>query len=65
MAYMVVLWLDRPREEPRPLLYLPRDGVLRKLWHGTVKFLPYRTSWIRAHIEGRTTRTWDETDAES
>ena len=59
MAYMVVLWLDRPREEPRPLLYLPRDGVLRKLWHGTVRLLPYRSLVRRAQI------VEDETDNES
>ena len=64
MAYLVVLWTDRPREEARPLLYLSRDGILRKLWHGTVRFLPY-TSIVRARIEGRTQIVWDETDAES
>ena len=64
MAYLVVLWLDRPREEPRPLLYLAGDGVLRKLWHGTVRLLPYR-SLVRARMDGRAQIVEDETDNES
>ena len=59
MAYLKVLWTDRPRDETRPLLYLARDGVLRKLWHGTVRLLPYRSLVRRAQI------VEDETDNES
>ena len=59
MAYLKVWWTDRPREETRPILYLVRDGVLRKLWHGTVRLLPYRSLVRRAQI------VEDETDNES
>ena len=53
---LVIVWKERG-----PLLYLAQGGRLCKLWHGTLRFMPYNSA-TRARIEGR---LWFVPDEES